>query len=285
MISIQPQSQFAIVRQLADHTDITTYYVQAVIRNSISDEIIDTINLTDKTGGRFLKTWEVPADVSGFGFYIDITTSVYSDSGYTTKATAYGDELEDYLVFDRIKGSGGGGGGADIDVDYKKIEKILIKTIEPLTSLKNIDLGPVLKKIEGVINKVDGIKIPPPENINLIPALEAIRRSEKNIVKSISEKEVIPKTDLEEVKGVILQAIANKNINLSDVINNLMEIKKIVDGLQHNIDDEKTKEIEKENKLKEKEEKKIKADQKKYKVNRLFNRNTDDVRIEKLLSL
>jgi hypothetical protein len=225
MISLQPQENFAIARQLADHTDATTYYVQAVVRKSVTNEIINTVRLTDYGDGRFLKTWEVPADVGGLGFFIDITTSVYSDSGYTTKATTYGDEMEEYLVFDRIKGSGGGSGGADIDVDYKKIEKILVKTIEPLKEKEKIDLGPVLDEIKGVMSAVRGIEIPKIEKADFSSIEKAVRGVEKVIIKAIDDKEVTKVPNLEN----LLEIITKKDNNLSVTYAKIADLKTAID--------------------------------------------------------
>lgn len=106
------QQNFTVVRQIPDHTDATTYYVQAKIRNAYTDVLLATLNLEDKTGQRFKKDWRVPADPSGEGFYVSIITSVYTDSGYTTKSPLYGDDENTYLVVDRkVVGGGGGGGG------------------------------------------------------------------------------------------------------------------------------------------------------------------------------
>src|SRR5688572_8979423 len=110
-MTLQPQAYFTVVRQIANHTDTNTYYVRAVVRNAYTDEIIATLDLTDKTGQRFKKDWHVPGDPSGQGFYISIVTSVYSDNGYTTKSDSYGDEENTYLVQERVLPLMRGGGG------------------------------------------------------------------------------------------------------------------------------------------------------------------------------
>ena len=95
-MQLAPNTTFAIVRQIEDHTDSATYYVQAVIRNAQTDALIATVNLTDQGSRRFSKNWQVTADASGQGFYISILTSVYTNSGYTTKSQNYGDKMETY---------------------------------------------------------------------------------------------------------------------------------------------------------------------------------------------
>jgi len=201
---------------------MSTYYVQAVVRDSVSDEIIDTINLTDRGNGRFTKVWEVPADISGLGFYIDITTSVYTDSGYSTKADTYGDEVDSYLVFDRIVNRGGGSGGSD--VDYKKIEKILVQTVKPLLDRKEINLDPILTQIKGVLTAVKGIEIPTPEKLDNSAVISAISQSEKVIVKAIEDKEVTEKTELAPLQEAIIDAINEKEPELAPVIEKIDEV-------------------------------------------------------------
>lgn len=135
-MQLHPLEQFSIVRQIEDHTDVATYYVRAVIRNAKTDAIIQVngnnyLNLTDRGGQRFSQNWLVPADPSGQGFYVSILTSVYTDSGYTTKSQNYGDKMETYLVQDRINANLGGlGGGGGADIDYTKIRKIVDEVVK-----------------------------------------------------------------------------------------------------------------------------------------------------------
>lgn len=224
MISLQPQEQFTIVRQLADHTDPTSYYVQAVIRNSISGETLQTLALNDIGNGRFTKLYEVPADVSGLGFYIDITTSVYTDVDHTTKAPNYGDTNDQYLVFDRTpKGSGGGGA----DVDYKKIQKMFDKAVEAIPKLKELDLTPLVGMLAEVKKEISSIEMPEIEKINHGPVLDAIEGIEKKITKAISDKKVTPETNLNPLIEK-LEYLMKKEPNLEKVTKFLSEIQKVL---------------------------------------------------------
>src|SRR4051794_23817939 len=108
-MQLQPQQTFVIVRQLDNPFDATTYYVRAVIRNSVTDAIIDTVSLTDKTSQRFVYPWQVIGDVSGQGTQIDITTTVYEDSAYTTISSVYGKQTQDYIVQRRVSQFHNGG--------------------------------------------------------------------------------------------------------------------------------------------------------------------------------
>ena len=140
-IQLQPLKNFAIVRQLPDPSDSTTYYVQAVIRNAETDALISTVNLTDKGQRRHIGIWRASADVSGQGTLVSIRTTVYTDSGYTTKSTIYAEEMETYLIMERfnpnevIRQLGASISGADIN--YKKIREIVKEIVgEKLAPIK-----------------------------------------------------------------------------------------------------------------------------------------------------
>lgn len=233
MISLQPREQFTIVRQLGDHTDPTTYFVQAVVRNSIDDKLLKTLNLTAKGNDRFKGLYEVPADISGLGFYIDITTSVYTDNTYTTKASTYSDENETYLVFDRIMGLGTGGGGGP-DVDYKKIQAMFDKLAAALPTFKETDLQPILNVLAQVRTDISNIVIPEHEKMNYDPILQQIDHIENTIVAAIAQKEVTEKTDLQP----IMDAIEQKEPDLSAVTTAVGKVQKSVDTLSKSIADE-----------------------------------------------
>lgn len=193
MISIQPKEKFPIVRVLGDHTDATTYYVRATIRDPITDTTLAVLALADLGSRRFYYEWEAPSDVSGLGRYVDITTEVFTDSGYSSKASTYADENNSYLVWDRISGIKGGGSSADID--YKKITKI-VKDATPKPP-KEVDFYPLqesLKSLEGLIR---AIKVPEAEKINLSPLMaeienlsQQLKRSEVAIIDEVQAKEI-----------------------------------------------------------------------------------------------
>ena len=190
MISLSPREKFTIVRGLGDHTDATTYYVRAVIRNSRTDELIATVDLDDSGDGlRFIKQWQVPADPSGQGFYIDITTSIYTDSGYTTKTTKYYDEYDTYLIAERMNPNLGFGGGTD--VDYKKIQRMITEAVSGIpkaekVSIPKIDLTTVLDAISDVQHAISSIDIPKAESIDFRPIITKLDQ----IISVVSDKEI-----------------------------------------------------------------------------------------------
>jgi len=147
MLQINPQEYFPVVRQLDDPYDTGTYYVRAIIRNALTDAIIDTLDLTDNGNQRFSKRWQAIADVSGLGTYITIETTVYTDSGYTTKSERYSLETREHLIQKRTNPTIDGGGGG-VDIDYKKIKQLMVDCIQEYVKLpKDFDIEPLMLAI------------------------------------------------------------------------------------------------------------------------------------------
>lgn len=202
-IILQPQVDFGLTRQLSNHLDAATYYVQAKVYD-VDGVLIDTANLTDKGGQRFSRRWRVPVDRSGQGAYISIITSVYTDSGYTTKSDNYGDEENTYLVFDRVLGArGGGSGGGNLDIGTirrvvaEELEKALPEEVEeepeeveiekPDTTTPKLDqLTKDIASLQTAIAKI------PTDTLDL----SDIKQAMETIYGAIEDKEVTPPTDL-----------------------------------------------------------------------------------------
>lgn len=187
MFSLNPREAFTIFRGISKTNDSNTYYVQAVIKDARTNTTIDTVNLTDLGNRQFSKEWTVPADPSGQGFWIVIITTVYTDSGYTTKSTVYGEQFDNYLVFDRknpwLGGGGGNGGG---DVDYKKIGKMIDEAISKIKipspqPQKDIDLSELIAYLSLIKSSVENIKIPEQKETDLSPILSEIKNSISSI--------------------------------------------------------------------------------------------------------
>lgn len=214
----EPQNPLPLVYLITDHTDTNTYFVRAVMRDSLSGSIIQTINLTDRGNRRFSTQVNAPADPTGFGRHIDITITPYTDSGYTQKADTYQEKIDKWYI--RAQQSHGGG-GSDIDYDYlfKRVSDIFERKLNalefPKTDLSNIykylgkirdaivsieipevpeaeklDLEPVLQALERVESalsgKIDGIDIPEQEKLDLAPVLEALQALETAFGKALT---------------------------------------------------------------------------------------------------
>ena len=212
---LRPQENFTVVRVLTDHTDSGTYYVKAVIRNSRTGDTITSLNLTDQGSRRFTRNWQVP-EFNGDMMFVDITTTVYTDSGYTTKSSNYGEEVKTIQIERRRAGHTGGGAAS---VDYKKVKQIVKDCIAEIQmpeipeqiKPENFDydrianevsaavivmreavsmipaqvesilaktVSPELQKAASeLLSAVNGIDIPEPEKLDLTPVLEAYENS------------------------------------------------------------------------------------------------------------
>lgn len=235
MIHITPHGSFPVVRQLEDVEDTTTYYVRAVVRDSETGDILKTIDLVDNGDQRFTKNYSVPADASGFGRYIDITTTVYSDSGYTTRA-GFSDENETYLIKEDTKL--GGGVGAGETVSYPEIRKIIkqeLKKLEMPEPAKVEDLRPALKSMGDTLRNdiqksVDSIKIPEQVKPNLDKVTNDIRTDLDTVINTlllaIDNKEVTPETNLMPVIEMI------QNLPIEEIVATHEQSQELLSTLQ-----------------------------------------------------
>lgn len=291
-MQLSPRTQFSIVRQIEDHTDSATYYVRAVIRNAQTDVLLDTINLTDRGSQRFSKNWLVPADPSGSGFYISILTSVYTNSGYTTKSQNYADKMETYLVQERYNPNihmGAVGGGSDINYDKvrKIIEDVLLKS--KLLELKNTDLsklesgiislGNVIPEIKNSIissvkselssninlisSKIDNIEIPEPKEFDYAMILSSINDINDSLIKITDDIINTTKSDKKEINSTIINTITKTLNNNTNKLNKLKEVKKLYDAAFGEDTDEMGEDNMEEDDKMEKEDPRIKRIMKK----------------------
>lgn len=235
-MNINPSSPLRIVRQLSDPSDVATYYVQAVVRNSASGTVLETINLTDNGDQRFTGTYQTGPDGSGNGFYIDVTTTVYTDAGYTTKSGNYGIEAETYHVIQAWSHALGGGGGFSPDVNYEKVRQIVQEELGKLEKPEPPvipDLMPELLRLEQRLTaSVGAINIPEQKEVDLEPVLQEVRTSVDNAINTlllaVDSKEVTPETDLSSVlsaiEGLPNEELVNAAKQLSEAVNTIKEI-------------------------------------------------------------
>lgn len=201
-VIIQPQADFPITRQLTNHLDAGTYYVRAVIRDA-DDSLIERVNLTDQGEQRFSKKWHSVADGTGQGRYVSIVTSVYTDSGYTTKSENYGDEENTYLVFDRVLPTlrvGAGGG-----VDSRTVRRIIQEELENLPKPEKPEPvtfptpEKVVMKWDEVFAQLGRIQTElesiPKDTVNLSPVISRLN----DLAEIVELKPVTPETDLTPV--------------------------------------------------------------------------------------
>lgn len=252
-VILQPQTAFPLVRQIANHLDATTYYVRAVVRDA-AGQTIDTVALASQGSQRYQTSWQVPADPSGQGRYISVVTSVYTDSGYTTKSDNYGDEETTYLIFDRVMPAmrGGGSGGIDSRTLRRVIAEELDKRApepiqfpkqpemrwgEVLTAIREateairaiptdkVDLSGVLRSIEALAAKIDAKEVTP--ETDLTPVLEAIKDAQKSIGEGFADLATIYQSAerdlLEKVGTTIEGAMDSLELTIAPTVSNLQK--------------------------------------------------------------
>lgn len=190
---LNPLEEFVVARQLNDPSDVGTYYVRAFIRNAKTDALIATLNLDNKGSQRFTKTWVVPQDPTGMGFYITVTSFVYTDSGYSVLSTTYASEQDQLLIQDRINPYLS---PVAPDISYKKIREIVQEEIAKIPKVsipkpKEFDYHTLANGFESVISEVKGINIP---KLDLSPVQGQIQALEA-VIKAID----IPEVDLSPV--------------------------------------------------------------------------------------
>lgn len=234
MLSIRPGSTFPIVRQIADPTDSATYYVRAVVRDSVTGDTIATVDLVDQGNQRFTYNYPAPSDGSGFGRYIDVTTTVYSDSGYTTRTGIYADENQTYMVKENEVHLGFGGGGAD--VDYKKIRTILKELLDEHEKMEmpeipeQKDITPAINALETrILGAINGIEIPQPEKIDLTDVISKVDEAINTLLIAVDSKEVTPETDITPVLSQI------ESLPVRDIVEKLDEIRDTFAGMSEAI--------------------------------------------------
>lgn len=200
MNQLTPNSQFTFVEQLGDPTDSGTNYVRCIIRYSSTSKTVATVNMTDHGGQRFTALFTVPADLTGQGYYLDVTTTVYSDSGYTQPNVDYQIQTVSYFVIQPVTNSNQGGGGMDeqsfinLLKKYIRFPKIKIPEqkdidLSPLHARldqiekrrpRDVDLSPVIGSLADLHTKVSSIRIPELEKIDLGPIISALQQISRN---------------------------------------------------------------------------------------------------------
>jgi len=240
---LRPQQTKTIARQIGNHLDSNTYYVQAKVRNSLTDELLATVNLDDKGGQRFTGNWLVAQDSTGLGFDIDITTSVYTDSGYTTKSANYADETNEYRV-EVLQTSFGGGGGADIN--YKRVREIIKDELDKLSfpATDTSELDKLLRKVLTRVNvlpdttadysenfdeiksKIDSQE--KPEKVNLEPIIQSIDRMAQAHDGVMREMNAVVKSQSQEFAGELLST----KKTIQEMITTAKDYMKIKDQLK-----------------------------------------------------
>lgn len=228
MIQLQPKERIPLIYLIGDHTDSNTYYVRSVIYDSLTRSVLETKDLTDKGNRVFLGIVYAPQDDTGHGRHIDVITTVYTDSGYTTKSEIYPQTIEKYLVQQRwMERLGGGGGGVVYDggpdIDYKKIQRMIVEAIAGIQfpSQEKFDYGSIVKEIRGLPKPIA------PKDIDFSPLAAAISQLQKslNARPQFKESNLLPITSgLSEITNTISDLRSRTEEKFSSVAEQLSRL-------------------------------------------------------------
>lgn len=185
MQQVSPNQKIPLVYVISDPSDSTTYYPQAVIKDTATGSVIQTINLSLDVTGRYIGTAQPIADTSGLGRFVDITTTVYTDSGHSIKSNKYAVVCDPYLIIQQWSPTMGTGGGTSY-VDYDRIKEIYGE-----------DRERVLKDIEG------RIKVPKPEKVKYGKIKEMLDELPKLTPEEIQEKHSELVSSMNKLQSVI----------------------------------------------------------------------------------
>lgn len=221
MLKLNPGTNFPIVRKLGDPSDEGTNYVRAVVRNSTTGVTLATINLTDAGSRRFTGFFPVG---SVEDWFFDVTTSVYTDSGYTTISTVYAEENETYHVQTTLSPQLQNVAlqGMGVDINYKKIKQMIDESLKAQNWLKIEDF---IRAVETSSNEVKAILTP------ILPAIKAIVIPEIFIPEQ-KEVDFGPLIEKIETLKSELSVISDKKIetdSIETILNNLiLEVKSYI---------------------------------------------------------
>lgn len=209
-MQVEPLVSIPLLYQTVDPSDSTVYYVRAVVRDTSLGTTLDTKNLASQGSGRYTSTYLAPQDGSGRGRHIDITITVYTDSGYSVLSDAYQRRVDKYLVRSTAASFGSTGGGNGGDVNYDKIKKMIEDALSDIRAalISNDDNKDLHKKIDAIsakfapiLSSVKAIVIPKPQKVDLTPVIDALEQHSLDIHQKIEDKPVtkIEPTDLTPV--------------------------------------------------------------------------------------
>lgn len=240
-MNILPQSTLRLVRQLTDPSDSGTNYVQATARNSATGDTVATVNMTDAGNQRFTGSFTTPVDGSGMGYYLDVTTKVYTDAGYTTLNANYAIETHTYFVHEQRVHLGGGGA----DVNYEKIKRIVKEVLDEQEKTELPETPDILPELiaserrirEAIGTAIESIKIPEQVRPDLDGAVSRIASTIDDAVNTllvaVDQKEITPETDLTPVQQDIANLPIQQMLDAISVLNErLQTLQNVVDTQQ-----------------------------------------------------
>lgn len=242
-----PNTTYVIGRHIPDPSDTSTYYVRAYVFDAKTFTLLETLDLDDQGNGTHTKEYRLPADVSGQGRQLLVKTTVFTDSGHTTKSELYAEELESDVLVKAFNNLGGGGYGGT-DIDYSKIENILRTVLEEhhkkmMKHMEDNKEEPVdishmeeglQNALESILDAISAIPTNKTEKVSLEPILKQI----EGVRKEISSK--IDKTD---------KTISDEFNKKGDLISKILDLFKKKSEEKESKKEEKTDKLDEANKI------------------------------------
>lgn len=179
-------------------------------------DIFDTVDLTEN--GNVAGEYRANVTITVEGIY-DVIYIPYTDAGHTTeseRAPRASEVFNVRVVDDKFGGTRAGGG---VDIDIPDLAKQLKKEFNKETKkekTKEVDLKPILKKLEALEKKE--VVIPP---VNIDGALQDLTKEIKEEIKTLASQ----KTEINLNPLLIkIEALAKGDINLSSQFKALQSV-------------------------------------------------------------
>lgn len=208
--SLVPNQPYAISYYITDHTDAGTYYVQAVVYDAGTGEVLDTLNLVRQTTNNhlFSKVAQAPGDSSGHGRRIVVVATAYDDAGHTVKSTNYAQQSENYIVVRPGAGLALGGGG----VDYQALNDMFSSELEKVLKGNEKAWGDMVNIITAIADRLDKI---PTDKVDVKGALTPLLKTLESLSVSVtkiptSKMDMTPTHDLINKAIEYIQHVYNK---------------------------------------------------------------------------
>jgi hypothetical protein len=201
---VTPGENFRVFYFLRNHTDATTYYIQAKIYALDTDELLLSVPLTQSPVNPrlFSATVNAPGDQAGYGRDIVSIATVYTDSGYSSKSADY-EEQEQYFLVKPQPFFGGGGGISPQDareIFAEELEKALQKLPKP--EKLTVPDAPDMSFVDALFKRLDSIAKALPkegEPVDLKPIADQIA----SLSKLVEARPQFERTDLSSLAEAV----------------------------------------------------------------------------------
>lgn len=265
-----PGTTHVISWQKQNLLDTSTYYVQAIVRDTRNDQVLDSLNLVDQGNGRFTRNWSVPHDPSGQGREISIEKTIYTDPNYSDVSATYGRWTDQYIIYN-LRSPQAPASVAGPDVDYERIQQMIGAAVAkiPPTDLSEVvgELGGVKKTVGDRLRELfrigeratelekyaDSAKAETKRMLDaaaenrqavreieeaVAAAAQAIQDAAKSSAQMINRAAIVHQNDVKQAVNAELETMAQK---LTDVVSNTG--KQMVEDMQQAVNAELDKPV------------------------------------------